>query len=93
MAYFVGARSGRRLFSSNSRRAVNWRRRQKVVAITVHSDELGERPSTPKLQRLRELARIATEDGVVVGVLTQEGRISQDPDTAVVLCQQVKGLG
>ncbi len=64
----------------------------KVVAITVHSDELGT-PFNAEIERLRELARIATEDGVVVGVLTQEGRISQDPDTAVVLCQQVKGLG
>jgi sugar phosphate isomerase/epimerase len=50
-------------------------------------------PFNAEIERLRELARIATEDGVVVGVLTQEGRISQDPDTAVVLCQQVKGLG
>jgi sugar phosphate isomerase/epimerase len=64
----------------------------KVVAITVRSDELGT-PFNAEIERLRELARIAAIDGVVVGVLTQEGRISQDPETAVVLCQQVKGLG
>jgi len=64
----------------------------KVVTITVRSGELGT-PFNAEIERLRELARIASEDGVVVGVLTQEGRISQDPDTAVVLCQQVKGLG
>ncbi len=64
----------------------------KVVAIAVRSGELGT-PFNGEIERLQELARIAAEDGVVVGVLTQEGRISQDPDTAVVLCQQVKGLG
>src|SRR5262249_41906540 len=64
----------------------------KVVAITVRSGELGT-PFNAEIERLRELAKIGTEDGVVLGVLTEEGRISQDPDTAVVLCQQVKGLG
>ncbi len=64
----------------------------KVVAITVRSGELGT-PFNAEIERLQELTRIAAEDGVLVGVLTQEGRISQDPDTAAVLCQQVKGLG
>jgi sugar phosphate isomerase/epimerase len=64
----------------------------KVVAITMRSGEIGT-PFNAEIERLRELARIATEDGVLVGALTQVDRISQDPDTAVVLCQQVKGLG
>lgn len=64
----------------------------KVVTIAVRSGELGT-PFNAEIERLRELVRIASEDGVLVGVLTEEGRISQDPETAVVLCQQVKGLG
>jgi sugar phosphate isomerase/epimerase len=64
----------------------------KIVTITVRSGELGT-PFNAEIERLREVARIAAEDGVVVGLLTETGRISQDPDTAVVLCQQVKGLG
>jgi sugar phosphate isomerase/epimerase len=64
----------------------------KVVTITVRSGELGT-PFNAEIERLRELASMATQAGVVLGVLTQEGRISQDPSTAVVLCQQVKGLG
>lgn len=64
----------------------------KVVAITVRSGELGT-PYNEEVQRLQELVRIAAEDGVVVGLLTESGRISQDPETATVLCQQVKGLG
>jgi sugar phosphate isomerase/epimerase len=64
----------------------------KVVTIIVRSGELGT-PFNAEIERLRELVRIASEGGALVGVLTEEGRISQDPDTAVVLCQQVKGLG
>jgi sugar phosphate isomerase/epimerase len=64
----------------------------KVVTITVRSGELGT-PFNAEIERLRELARIALVDGVQLGVLTETGRISQDPETAVVLCQQVKGLG
>ncbi|HYW81308.1 MAG TPA: TIM barrel protein, partial [Thermoguttaceae bacterium] len=43
--------------------------------------------------RLREMAAIASVEGVRVGMLTEVGRMSQDPDTAVVLCDAVKGLG
>jgi sugar phosphate isomerase/epimerase len=64
----------------------------KVVAITVRSGELGT-PYNEEVQRLQELVRIASADGVVVGLLTEVGCISQDPETATVLCQQVKGLG
>jgi sugar phosphate isomerase/epimerase len=63
-----------------------------VVTITVRSGELGT-PYNAEVERLRELVHIAAEDGVVVGLLTESGRISQDPETATVLCQQVKGLG
>jgi sugar phosphate isomerase/epimerase len=38
------------------------------------------------------MVSIATEEGVVVGLLTEAGRMTQDPDTAVVLCDSVKGL-
>ncbi len=64
----------------------------KVVALTVRSGELGT-PFNAEIERLRELTNIAAEDGVLVGLLTETGRISENPDTAVVLCQQVKGLG
>jgi sugar phosphate isomerase/epimerase len=64
----------------------------KVVAITIRSGELGT-PYNEEVQRLQELVRIASADGIVVGLLTEVGHISQDPETATVLCQQVKGLG
>lgn len=64
----------------------------KVVTLTVRSAELGT-PFNAEVERLRELAAIAAAEGVVVGLLTEAGRMTQDPDTAVVLCDAVKGLG
>jgi sugar phosphate isomerase/epimerase len=63
----------------------------KVVIITVPSAELGT-PFNAEIERLRELVRIATLEGVVVGLKTQVGRMTQDPTTAMVLCDNVKGL-
>jgi sugar phosphate isomerase/epimerase len=64
----------------------------KVVTITVRASELGT-PFNAEIERLRQLADIASLDGVRVGLLTEAGRMSQDPDTAIVLCNNAKGLG
>ncbi len=64
----------------------------KVVVVTVPSGELGT-PFNAEVERLRELVRIAALDGVLVGLKTEVGRMTQDPDTAIVLCDNVKGLG
>jgi sugar phosphate isomerase/epimerase len=64
----------------------------KVVSITVPSAELGT-PFNAEIERLRKLVSMATLDGVLVSIKTEIGRMSQDPATAVVLCDQVKGLG
>lgn len=63
----------------------------KVVTLTVRAAELGT-PFNAEVERLCELVRIASPDGVRVGLLTEVGRMTQDPDTAVVLCASVKGL-
>ena len=39
------------------------------------------------------MVRIATFEGVVVGLLNEADRITQDPATVKVLCDNVKGLG
>ncbi len=64
----------------------------KVVTVTVRSAELGT-PFNAEVERLRKMVSIATVEGVRVGLLTETGRMTQDPDTAVVLCDSVKGLG
>jgi sugar phosphate isomerase/epimerase len=63
----------------------------KVVMITVRAGEIGT-PFNAEVERLRRLVGIASMEGVLVGMLTEAGRMSQDPDTAVVLCDNVKGL-
>lgn len=63
----------------------------KVVALVVRASELGT-PFNAEIERLRALVAIAAENSVVVGLLTETGRMTQDPDTAVVLCDNVKGL-
>ena len=64
----------------------------KVVTVVVPSAELGT-PFNEEVERLHEMVSIASGDGVRVGLLTETGRMTQDPDTAVVLCDNVKGLG
>ena len=64
----------------------------KVVTLVIRSAELGT-PFNAEVERLREMAAIASTEGVRVGLLTETGRMTQDPDTAVVLCNSVKGLG
>jgi sugar phosphate isomerase/epimerase len=64
----------------------------KVVCLAVPSAELGT-PFNAEVERLREMVRIASREGVLVGLKTEAGRMTQDPDTAVVLCNNVKGLG
>lgn len=64
----------------------------KVVTLTVRSAELGT-PFNAEVERLREMASIASMEGVRIGLLTEAGRMTQEPDTALVLCDSVKGLG
>ena len=63
----------------------------KVVTLVVRAAELGT-PFNAEVERLRRLVSIAGADSVIVGLLTEAGRMTQDPDTAVVLCDNVKGL-
>ncbi len=64
----------------------------KVVCVCVPASEIGT-PFNGEIERLRELVRLASLEGVLVGVKTEAGRMTQDPDTTLVLCNNVKGLG
>jgi sugar phosphate isomerase/epimerase len=63
----------------------------KVVTLVVPCSELGT-PFNEEIERLRKLVEIASLESAVVAMKTEIGRMSQDPDTAVVLCNNVKGL-
>jgi sugar phosphate isomerase/epimerase len=64
----------------------------KVVSLTAPAAELGT-PFNAEIERLQKMVAIASRDGVRVSIKTETGKITQDPDTAVVLCDNVKGLG
>ncbi|MEM9352951.1 MAG: TIM barrel protein [Planctomycetota bacterium] len=64
----------------------------KVVPIVVPAAELGT-PFNAEIERLQELVRIASLEGCLVALQTQIGCMTEDPDTAAVLCDNVKGLG
>jgi sugar phosphate isomerase/epimerase len=64
----------------------------KVACITVPSAELGT-PFNEEVERLRRLVDLANVESVRVSIRSQLGCLSEDPDTVVVLCDNVKGLG
>lgn len=64
----------------------------KVVTLTVPSAELGT-PFNEEVERLQRLVDCAESEGVRVAMKSQIGRLSEDPDTVKVLCDNVKGLG
>ena len=63
-----------------------------VVSVTVPAAVLGT-PFNEEIERLRELVRIGEDESVRVSVNTEAGHMTEDPATAVVLCDNVKGLG
>jgi len=64
----------------------------KAFTLTIPSAELGT-PFNEEVEHLRRLVAMATMEGARVSIQSQVGRLSEDPDTVVVLCDNVKGLG
>ncbi len=64
----------------------------KVVNLTIPSSEHGT-PFNEEVERLQRLVEIADGEGVRVAVRSQLGCLSEDPDTMMVLCNNVDGLG
>ena len=64
----------------------------KVVNLTVPSSEHGT-PFNEEVERLQKLVDIAEGEGVRVAVRSQLGCLSEDPDTLMVLCNNIEGLG
>jgi sugar phosphate isomerase/epimerase len=64
----------------------------KVVVMTVRSSVVGT-PYNEEVERLRELVRFAVSNGVLVGLLTESGCLTETPSTVGSICKSVKGLG
>ena len=50
-------------------------------------------PLDHEVQRLTRLMRISEKDGLILTLTTLGGTLTEDPDTAVQLCQRVPSLG
>ena len=64
----------------------------RVVVVTVRAAVPGT-PFNDAVDHLKELVRIGMNEGVVVGIATEIGRLTESPDTVGSLCKSVKGLG
>lgn len=64
----------------------------KVVNISVPSAEKGT-PFNEEVEHLKRLVSIAEGEGVRVSVRCALGCLSEDPDTLLVLCNNIDGLG
>jgi sugar phosphate isomerase/epimerase len=64
----------------------------RIAQLTVPASPLGT-PFNTEIDRLREFVKITGGDGVRLSIKTKTGHLTEDPRTAVELCQAVPGLG
>ena len=64
----------------------------RVTQLTVPAAVIGT-PFNTEIDRLRASLDILSQDGIRLSIKTQTGHLTEDPHTAVELCQAVKGLG
>ncbi|MEZ6130763.1 MAG: sugar phosphate isomerase/epimerase [Planctomycetaceae bacterium] len=64
----------------------------RVAQMTIAASPLGT-PFNSEIDRLRERNHLCIEEGIRLSILTRTGLLTEDPHTAVELCQSVKGLG
>jgi len=64
----------------------------RVTQITLEASPLGT-PFNQEIDRLKELLKISNQDGIRLSITTKTGRLTEDPRTAVELCQATPGLG
>ncbi len=64
----------------------------RVTQICLPASALGT-PFNAEIERLRELTKIAGQDGIRASIRTTSGTLTEDPHNAIELCQAVPGLG
>jgi len=64
----------------------------RVTQITIPASPLGT-PFNTEIDRLREFVGVTSQDGIRLSIKTKTGHLTEDPHTAVELCQSVRGLG
>jgi len=73
-------------------RIVSFAKRLNILQITILASPKGT-PFNTEIDRLRERNTICQKEAVRLSILTKTGTLSEDPHTAVELCQAVKGPG
>ncbi len=64
----------------------------RIAQLTVPASPLGT-PFNTEIDRLKEFVKITGHDGVRLSIKTKTSQLTEDPRTAVELCQSVPGLG
>jgi sugar phosphate isomerase/epimerase len=64
----------------------------RVTQITIPASPLGT-PFNTEVDRLRKFVSLASPDGIRLSIKSETGHLTEDPDTAVELCQAVPSLG
>jgi len=67
-------------------------KQMRITQITVPASPLGT-PFNAEIDRLKELLRIASQDAIRISIPTRTGDLTEDPRTAVELCQATPSLG
>lgn len=64
----------------------------RITQITASASPLGT-PFNSEIDRLRNFIKITNNNGIRLSLKTKSGQLTEDPHTAVELCQAVPGLG
>jgi sugar phosphate isomerase/epimerase len=64
----------------------------RVTQITIAASPVGT-PFNTEIDRLREFLKTANRDAIRLSVKTERGCLTENPHTAVELCQAARGLG
>ncbi|MFN0199297.1 MAG: sugar phosphate isomerase/epimerase family protein [Planctomycetaceae bacterium] len=64
----------------------------KITQITAAASPLWT-PFNSEIDRLRNFIKITNQNGIRLSLKTMAGKLTEDPHTAVELCQSVPGLG
>ena len=73
-------------------RIVSFAKRLQILQITILASPRGT-PFNTEIDRLRERNAICQREAVRLSILTRTGTLTEDPRTAIELCQAVKGPG
>lgn len=64
----------------------------KIAQVTIPSGQIGT-PFNEEIDRLRRRLTATNAAGIRLSLKTQTGHLTEDPQTAIELCQAVPGLG